>query len=122
MKNQESKWQLVESFIECPITGTRMQLDLYIKNWENLANWRRTENVTPKQAYFNTGNTAYSKAESFVLKYKNKVVGIFLIRFRNDGFGIKAYKWGGNYDEWINYDTSKELDQIRESLDRFNDM
>ena len=122
MKNYENKWQPVEGFVKCPITGTRMRLDRYIKNWKELANWRITENVTPKQAYFNTGNTAYSEAESFVLKCKDKVVGIFLIRYRNDGFDILAYKWGGNYDEWLNYDTSKEFDQISKSLDRFNDM
>lgn len=117
-----NKWKSIESFNTCPITGKLIKVERYLNNWDKLLNFREIKTVPVKQCYFNTGPTAYSKAKSFQLIEKNDVVGIFIVRYRNDGFGEDIYKWDGTVEEWETFSTEKESKELMKTLDRFNDM
>jgi len=66
-KHYENKWVEVSSFYKLPISNGVFKLYDLIKNWESLSHLNKLEKVEVKQFYFNTGNTAYSKAESYKL-------------------------------------------------------
>lgn len=121
-KHYENKWVAVSSFYNLPMSNGTFNLYDLIKNWESYSHSNKLEKVQVKQFYFNTGNTAYSRAESYKLFYNQEVENIYIVRFRNDGFGTQIFKWDGSVSEWENYSTSKARDEFMATMDRFNNM
>ena len=122
MNTQENKWVEVSSFYKLPISNGVFKLYDLIKNWESLSHLNKLEKIEVKQFYFNTGNTAYSVAESYKLINHKQVENIYIVRFRNDGFGTQIYKWDGTFAEWENYSTTKPMAEFMTTMDRFNKM
>jgi hypothetical protein len=116
-KHYNNLWKPISSYFDCPVTGQMNVLDKYIKTWDKLANWRKIVSVPVKHYYYNTGNTAYSRSESFVLYQGKMVVGIYVIRYRNDGYGTMILKWNGSYDEWESYSTFREAEDLRKVME-----
>ena len=116
-------WVKSPSYVTDPLDPTRnIEAFRVIRNWDKLDPRRRVEKVDSKQFYFNTGPTAYSNAESYVIYAFGKVVGIYLTRFRNDGFGTIDFKWDGTYEEWKSYSTMQESRDFLKVMDRWNEM
>jgi hypothetical protein len=118
----QDMWVTMNSFYDCPLTGIPMPVSKYIESITGLTYNLKIEKVTPKQHYFNTGPTAYSKAVSYVITHRNGEKYIFLIRERNDGFGFVCFKWSGTYSEWESYSTTKAQKEFLKVMDRFNEM
>ncbi len=118
----QDMWVTMNSFYDCPLTGIPMPVSKYIESITDLTYNLKIEKVTPKQHYFNTGPTAYSKAVSYVITHRNGEKHIFLIRERNDGFGFMCFKWSGTYSEWESYSTAKAQKEFLKVMDRFNEM
>jgi len=116
-------WVSTPSYLSDPL-NPKQQVETYrvIQNWDKLYSHRTVKKVDSKQHYFNTGPTAYSNAESYVLSAFGKVEAIYIIRFRNDGFGTIVFKWSGTYEEWEAYSTMKESSDFLKVMDRFNEM
>lgn len=115
-------WTSIDPFYYCPLTKIPMTVLKYIENIESLTYILKAEKVTPKQQYFNTGNTAYSAAVSYVITDRQNNKTVFLIRKRNDGFGEQAFQWSGTYSEWEAYSTLKAHNDFLKVMDRFNEM
>ena len=120
--NNENKWSEVSSFYKLPMSNGVFKLYELIKNWENLGHLNKLEEVEVKQFYFNTGNTAYSQAVSYKLINHKKVENIYIVRFRNDGFGTQIFKWDGTVEQWENYSTTNERSDFMKPMDRYNQM
>ena len=121
-KHYENKWVEVSSFYHLPMSTATFKLYDLIKNWESLSHLNKLEKVEVKQFYYNTGNTAYSSSESYKLINHKKVENIYIVRFRNDGFGTQIYKWDGTVEEWENYSTINARKEFMETMDRFNNI
>jgi len=118
----QDMWVTINSYYNCPLTGTSMTILKYIESIKTLTYNFGVEKVNPKQHYFNTGATAYSSAVSYVLTHRNGEKHIFLIRKRNDGFGEMSFKWSGTYSEWEAYSIVKAQNDFLKVMDRFNEM
>lgn len=119
-KHYENKWVNVSSYYKLPMSNATFNLYDLIKNWETFSHLNKLEKVNVKQFYFNTGNTAYSRAESYKLINRSNVESIYIVRFRNDGFGTQIFKWDGTVEEWENYSIENDRKEFMISMDRYN--
>ena len=121
-KNYTNKWVEISSFYKLPMSNGVFKLYDLIKNWESLNHLNKLQKVEVKQFYYNTGSTSYSGAESYKLINHKSVENIYIIRFRNDGFGTQIFRWDGLVEEWEKYSTSIDKSNFVNSMDKSNIM
>jgi len=110
MKTQITKFKEVSSTVS--FNGISLRFDLFLKAWANYGP-NSVKEVSPKQFFYNTGNTAYDKKIGYKLSnyYANKRgegATIYSVWYRNDGMGIRVFKWEGTEKEFDEYTPTNE--------------
>lgn len=104
------KFKEITSTVE--FNGVSVRFDFYLKAWEM---WgpNYLQQVPSKQFFYNTGPTAYDKKIGYKLRNSfshgdGEDASIFTIWFRNDGCGMRVFKWEGTEKEFDEYKPTNE--------------